>query len=119
MAEALNEQGKSGEAASLINQVRSRAGLGSSNASGQSPMREAIFKERRVELAFENKRWFDIMRTGRIQEIIVPYGQRIVANPLAYYFPPIPGAIPRSNVFTNLDKFYAYPAAESDLSPFF
>jgi len=119
MAEALNEQGKSGEATGLLNQVRSRAGLASSSAAGQALMREAIFKERRVELAFENKRWFDIMRTGRIQEIIVPYGRRIVANPLAYYYPPIPGAVPRNNVFTNLSKFYPYPAAESDLSPFF
>ena len=119
MAEALNEQGKSGEAAALLNQVRTRAGLAASTAAGQGPMREAIFRERRVELAFENKRWFDIMRTDRIQEIIVPYGQRIVANPLAYYFPPIAGAVPRSNVFTNLDKFYPYPAAESEISPFF
>jgi hypothetical protein len=119
MAEALNEQGKSGEATGLLNQVRSRAGLASSTSAGQVMMREAIFKERRVELAFENKRWFDIMRTGRIQEIIIPYGQRIVANPLAYYYPPIPGAVPRNNVFTNFSKFYPYPAAESDLSPFF
>lgn len=119
MAEALNEQGKTGEALGLLNQVRSRAGLAASTAAGQSNVREAIFKERRVELAFENKRWFDIIRTDRIQEIIVPYGQRIVANPLDYYFPPIPGAVPRNNVFTNLDKFYPYPAAESDLSPFF
>jgi len=118
-AEALNEQGKSGEAIALLNQVRTRAGLAATTASGQGPIREAIFKERRVELAFENKRWFDIMRTGRIQEIIVPYGQRIVANPLAYYFPPIPGAVPRNNVFTNLEKFYPYPAAESEISPFF
>lgn len=119
MAEALNEQGKSGEAAGLLNQVRTRAGLAASTAAGQGPMREAIFKERRVELAFENKRWFDIMRTDRIQEIIVPHGQRIVANPLDYYFPPIPGAVPRSNVFTNLDKFYPYPAVESEISPYF
>lgn len=118
-AEALNEQGKSGEALALMNQVRSRAGLAASTATGQAQVREAIFKERRVELAFENKRWFDIMRTGRIQEIIVPYGQRIVANPLDYYFPPIPGAVPRNNVFTNLDKFYPYPAAESEISPYF
>ena len=119
LAEAQNEQGKTGEALGLLNQVRSRAGLAASTAAGQTQVREAIFKERRVELAFENKRWFDIIRTDRIQEIIVPYGQRIVANPLDYYFPPIPGAVPRNNVFTNLDKFYPYPAAESDLSPFF
>ena len=119
MAEVLNEQGKTSEAVEFLNQVRIRAGLGATTASGQADVREAIFKERRVELAFENKRWFDIQRTDRIQEIIVPYGQRIVANPQAYYYPPIAGAVPRNNVFTNLSKFYAYPAAESDLSPYF
>lgn len=119
MAEALNEQGKTGDALGLLNQVRFRAGLLSSPAAGQAQVREAIFRERRVELAFENKRWFDIMRTDRIQQIIVPYGERIKANPLDYYFPPIPGAVPRSNVFTNLSKFYPYPAVESDLSPYF
>ncbi len=119
MAEAMNEQGKTSQALEYLNQVRFRAGLLSSPATGQAQVREAIFRERRVELAFENKRWFDIMRTDRIQQIIVPYGERIKANPLDYYFPPIPGAVPRPNVFTNLDKFYPYPALESDLSPYF
>lgn len=119
LAETLNEQGKSGEAIPFLNQVRNRAGLANTTAAGQPDLREAIFKERRVELAFENKRWFDITRTDRIQEIIVPYGQRIIANPLDYYYPPIAGAIPRSNAFTNLSKYYGLPAAESDLSPYF
>ncbi|WP_339707059.1 RagB/SusD family nutrient uptake outer membrane protein [Algoriphagus aquimarinus] len=119
MAEALNEQGKTGEAAPFLNEVRDRAGLAPTTASSQAEMREAIFKERRVELAFENKRWFDIVRTDQIQEIIVPYGQRIIANPLDYYYPPNQNSIPRSNAFSNLGKFYAYPAAESDLSPYF
>ncbi len=119
MAEALNEQGKTGEAITFLNQVRQRAGLAATAAAGQTEVGEAIFKERRVELAFENKRWFDIVRTDRIQEIIVPYGQRVIANPLDYYYPPIAGAVPRSNAFTNIKKFYAYPASESDLSPYF
>lgn len=117
MAEVLNEQGKTGEAIGYLNQIRARAGLAATTAAGQADVREAIFKERRVELAFENKRWFDIQRTDRIQEIIVPLGQRIVANPADYYYPP--GAVPRPNVFSNLNKFYPYPAAESDLSPYF
>jgi len=119
MAEAQNEQGKSGEAVGLLNQVRDRAGLENSSASGQADVREAIFQERRVELAFENKRWFDIMRTDRIQEIIVPYGQRIISNPIDYYYPPVEGSIPPSNAFTVLDKFYPYPALEADLTPHF
>ncbi len=119
LAEASNEQGKTSAAAGFLNQVRSRAGLQATTASNQTDLREAIFKERRVELAFENKRWFDIQRTDRIQEIIGAYGRRIIANPLDYYYPPLPGAVPRNNAFTNLNKYYAYPAAESDLSPYF
>lgn len=118
MAEVLNEQGKDGEARNYLNQVRDRAGLGPVSSSGDA-LADAIFRERRVELAFENKRWFDIQRKDLIEEIIVPYGQRIVANPLDYYYPPIEGAVPRPNVFTNLSKFYGLPAAESDLSPYF
>jgi tetratricopeptide (TPR) repeat protein len=70
LAEALNEQGKTTEAAEHLNAVRNRAGLANTTASGQADMREVIFKERRVELAFENKRWFDITRADRVQEII-------------------------------------------------
>src|SRR5690606_22337648 len=118
MAEALNEQGKDGEALTYLNQVRDRAGLGPKSSSGGT-LEMDIFKERRVELAFENKRWFDIQRTGRIEEIIIPYGQQIVANHLDYYYPPNQNSIPRPNVFTNLNKFYGLPAAESDISPYF
>lgn len=118
MAEILNEQGKDGEARAYLNQIRDRAGLGPVTSSG-TELADAIFRERRVELAFENKRWFDIQRKGLIEEIIVPYGERIVANPLAYYYPPTNTGKPRPNVFTNLDKFYGLPAAESDLSPYF
>jgi hypothetical protein len=117
MAEALNEQGKTSEAATYLNQVRTRAGLGASPATGQADMREAIFKERRVELAFENKRWFDLTRTGRVTEIISAYGARVKANPAAYYFPA--GAVPPPNAFTNLDIYYPLPAVESALTPNF
>lgn len=117
MAEALNEQGKTAEAATYLNQVRTRAGLGASPATGQADMREAIFKERRVELAFENKRWFDLTRTGRVTEIISAYGARVKANPAAYYFPA--GAVPPPNAFTNLDIYYPLPAVESALTPNF
>ncbi|WP_080240357.1 RagB/SusD family nutrient uptake outer membrane protein [Spirosoma rigui] len=117
LAEALNEQGKTGEAATYINQVRTRAGLAATPASGQADMREAIFKERRVELAFENKRWFDLTRTGRVKEIIGAYGAKVKANPAAYYFPA--GAVPPPNAFTVLDDYYGLPAVEAALTPNF
>lgn len=117
LAEALNEQGKTAEAAGFLNQVRSRAGLPATTATSQTAMREAIFKERRVELAFENKRWFDIARTDRVQEIIGAFGAKAIANPLDYYYPA--GAGFRNNAFTNITKFYTLPAAESEISPYF
>jgi len=117
MAEALNEQGKTAEAATYLNQVRTRAGLANTTASGQATMRETIFKERRVELAFENKRWFDLTRTGRVKEIIGAYGAKVKANTAAYYFPK--GAVPPPNAFTVLDDYYGLPAVESALTPSF
>ena len=117
LAESLNEQGKSGEAVTYLNQVRARAGLAATKASAQADLREAIFKERRVELAFENKRWFDLTRTGRVKEIIGAYGARVKANPSAYYFPA--GAVPPPNAFTVLDDYYGLPAVEAALTPYF
>jgi hypothetical protein len=66
-AEALNELGQTSEAIPLINQIRHRAGLGDTPATGQSDVRKAIYKERRLEFAFEHDRWFDLVRTGQAE----------------------------------------------------
>lgn len=117
MAEALNEQGKPGEAATYLNQVRTRAGLANTTATSQADMKVAIQKERRVELAFENKRWFDLVRTGTSKAVITEYGKRVMQNPLDYYFPD--NAKAPANSFTILDDYYGLPAVESALSPYF
>lgn len=69
-AEALNELGDQPGAAMLVNQIRSRVNLGPTPAATQSEMRRAIEKERRMELAFEGHRWYDLKRTGRAMEVI-------------------------------------------------
>lgn len=64
-AEALIELNQNlGEAASLINQIRQRPGVNMPPvvASGQSTMRAQVRNERRVELAFEGLRWYDLKR---------------------------------------------------------
>jgi tetratricopeptide (TPR) repeat protein len=113
LAEALNEQGKGGEAAGYLNQVRKRASL----ADAQGDLKTAIYQERRVELAFENKRWFDLVRTGRAIAVITAYGNRIKANPQAYYYPE--GRAPRPHAFNNITLLYGLPAEEAALSPHF
>ncbi len=69
-AEALNEQGDVSGAAQLVNEIRSRVDLPDTDASTQEEMRLAIAKERRLELAFEGHRWFDLKRTGRAIEVM-------------------------------------------------
>jgi len=61
-AEALIQSGRTPEAMDIINnQIRARVGLGPSpKAAGM----DALMHERRVELAFEPGRWFDITRWG-------------------------------------------------------
>lgn len=64
-AEALNELGRTLEAVDPLYQVRKRAGLTNrSDVEGlsQAAMREMIRRERRIELAFEGHRWFDMVR---------------------------------------------------------
>jgi uncharacterized protein (UPF0297 family) len=69
-AEALNELGDVNGAAELVDQIRSRVDLPNTPASDQASMRLAIEKERRLELAFEGHRWYDLKRNGRAIEVI-------------------------------------------------
>lgn len=61
-AEALNELGQTTAAAEPLNIVRRRAGLPDVSGLSQDDMREKIIHERRIELAFEGHRWFDMIR---------------------------------------------------------
>ncbi|MAU15600.1 MAG: RagB/SusD family nutrient uptake outer membrane protein [Muricauda sp.] len=62
-AEALNELGRTSEAEPYLNMVRNRAGLGNIQTGlGKTEFRNAVLKERRMELAFEGQRWFDLIR---------------------------------------------------------
>lgn len=45
-----------------LNRVRKRAGLPDVQGLSQAALREKIRKERRIELAFEGSRWFDLIR---------------------------------------------------------
>ncbi|WP_281228823.1 RagB/SusD family nutrient uptake outer membrane protein [Flavobacterium aquiphilum] len=64
-AEALNELGQTSNAIPLLNQIRNRAGLANTTFSSQVDIRNAIWRERRVEMAFEHDRFFDLVRTGQ------------------------------------------------------
>lgn len=64
-AEALNELGQTPAAITLLNQIRTRAGLAGTTATTQADVRLAIEAERFTEFPCEGKRYFDLVRTGR------------------------------------------------------
>jgi starch-binding outer membrane protein, SusD/RagB family len=93
-AEALNAQGNSGAAEPLINQVRARAGLLPLEGLNQADMALALEQERRVELAFEGHRWFDLVRTDRYLPILSAKGYAV----------------------KDYHRFYPVPQRETDLN---
>lgn len=91
IAECLNEQGfvANGEAFTLLNQIRFRAKLNPKTAGNSVPalsvdnqqaFRQAILQERRVELAFENQRWYDLLRSGKAVEVMIAQGKEELAE---------------------------------------
>lgn len=79
-AEALNELGQTADAIVLLNQIRNRAGLANTTAVSQSDLRTSIWKERRVEMAFEHDRFFDLVRTGQAAAAFSIHGKTFVTG---------------------------------------
>jgi len=77
-AEVENELGNLDAAKQALDSVRHRAGLASTTADNQTDLREAIYKERRVEMAFEHDRMFDLQRTGRAGVVLRALGKPYV-----------------------------------------
>jgi hypothetical protein len=83
-AEAANELGDGAKAAASLNMVRARA-RGSQTGIlpdvafvNQAQMREAIWRERRVELAMEHERFWDLVRQGRAAQVLRAQGKNFV-----------------------------------------
>ncbi len=112
-AEAGNELSKTAEAVGYVNQIRTRAraggvinyagsGYGSYGPSaspadapagiGQDDFRTLVFDERRLELAFEFKRWYDIVRRDLGEKVFGANGLETQPNfnKAKHYLLPIP-----------------------------
>lgn len=61
-AEALNEAGQTSQAYTYVNEVRERVGMPAYSGMDQTALRERIQNERRIELCFEDHRFFDCRR---------------------------------------------------------
>ncbi|MCD2424537.1 RagB/SusD family nutrient uptake outer membrane protein [Niabella pedocola] len=111
LAECLNETGKPGDALPFLNQVRARAfgdGNHNINTADQGQLRTAIALERRRELAFENKRWQDLIRTDQAIPVMTAYG--ITAKQKYPYM------LPQSFTVTQNRLLYPIPQTEMNLN---
>ena len=85
-AEAANEIGNSTQALASLEKVRARARgtsttiLPKVTTTDKTALRNAIWHERRVELAMEYDRYFDVIRQGRGTEVFGPKGWKAGKN---------------------------------------
>lgn len=74
-----------------INSIRNRAGLQPVHSGEYVSLRNLIESEKQIEFAFEGKRWFDLIRTGRAIDLVPT-----VTQPYQMLFP-----IPSSEILSN------------------
>lgn len=90
LAEAMNENGASAEdVLDMLDPIRTRAGLNPLDHTAlntQALVSQAIQDERRLELALEGQRWFDLVRTGTVD---AEMGEAVNEN---YHVFPIPNS---------------------------
>lgn len=89
-AEARAQQNNVAGGLADLNAVRQRADVPATTAATKEALLLLIEDERRLELAFEPHRWFDLIRTGRAQTVLR------ITNPNKFLFP-IPTGEIRAN----------------------
>lgn len=115
LAECYEQLGQDAKAIEYLDQVRSRAGLPAYAESVRNTdyktkfptLRMAIMHERRVELAFENQRWYDLLRFMSASQLVDFFH----AKKQTEY------GISNLQNFTKKDIYYPIPFDEWKLNP--
>jgi len=108
-AEAANELGNTSVALSSVNAVRARARGNNPNAvpdiqaGGQDELRQLIWNERRLELAMEYDRFFDLVRTGRAGTVLRAHGKPFVDGKHELF------PIPQNEIIASGNRFVQNP----------
>ncbi len=106
-AEAFVAQQNLPAAAALVNTIRTRAGLPSldgATTSSATLMAAAVLNERRLELAFEGERWFDLVRSGKVMDVMNSLNSRD------------PGRLPMDPINEN-SILLPLPQSQIDINP--
>ncbi len=117
-AEALNEEGgPTAEVYNAVNAIRLRAKMPALPAGlTQAQMRERIRNERAVEFAFEDMRWWDILRWKKGAEIVAQpmKGMKVIKNANGTFIYNVVELPAFSKVFN--DQMYLYPIPRSEMN---
>ncbi|WP_114781891.1 RagB/SusD family nutrient uptake outer membrane protein [Botryobacter ruber] len=76
-AEALNQVNRGDEALTIVNNIRKRVGYMADakaevSTTDKAAIENLILKERQLEFMAEGKRWFDLLRTDKVMEVMDP-----------------------------------------------
>lgn len=115
LAEVNMQLGDEPAAIAFLDQVRERAGLpayatakaNADYAAKYPTLKLAILHERRVELAFENHRWFDLLRFFTTEELVAYFKSKKQEN----------FGIAKLSNFGTKDRYYPIPFDEYKLNP--
>lgn len=115
LAEVSNYLGETSAAIGYLDQVRTRAGMpsyavsmtNSDYATKYPTLKLAILHERRVELAFEHHRWFDLTRTFNDAELVAYFHAKKQTD----------FGLAKLANFSTKDRYFPIPFDETKLDP--
>ena len=107
-AEASNRAGggPNADAVSYVNLIRKRANLAPIGALSQDAFEKEVWIQRYYELCFENKMWFDMLRTQKVHNDVTGNWDDFIGHTTIY------GA-----TFTDKQLLFPIPKQESDVNP--
>ena len=107
-AEASNraEGGPNSDAVNYVNLIRARAQLAPIGTLSQTDFEHEVWLERYFELCFENKMWFDMLRTLKVHNDVTGNWDDFVGHKTVW------GA-----TFTNSQLLFPVPKQETDVNP--
>jgi len=93
-------------AVSYVNLIRARAGLPAIGALSQTAFEQEVWLQRYYELCFENKMWFDMLRTRKVHNDVTGNWDNFVGHKTVF------GA-----TFSEKQLLFPVPRQESDVNP--
>jgi hypothetical protein len=107
-AEASNraEGGPNANAIKYVNAIRARANLAPIGTMSQTDFEHEVWLQRYFELCFENKMWFDMVRTRKVHNDVTGNWDNFVGHKTVY-----------NQTFTEKQLLFPVPQQEIDVNP--